>query len=112
MTAAERIREALAMFGRPVVSSIYFGKEKEYFVFLFSVIPGMHSDDAPTIERYLTQLHYFCPHDVDCTQLRQEVKARIFAAGWTWPDEVNASDDTSQHYVFECELIGGIDGKT
>ncbi len=110
MTAAEKIRETLKDFERPVINGLYLGSEKEYFVFIFSVIPAMNADDRPNMERYLTQLHYFCPHDVDCTKLRQAVKEKLFDAGWTWPDEVDATDETSRHYVFECEIEGRMDG--
>ena len=110
MTINEKIVQVLRDFELPTAYAIYQGDAAEYFVFIFSVIPAMYADDSPNMERYLTQLHYFCPHDVDCTKLRQAVKAKLFDAGWTWPDEVDATDETSRHYVFECEIVGRMDG--
>ena len=47
-------------------------------------------------------------------QTRKDVKRRLFEAGFTWPEEVNAGDGTrefdedKQHIVFECEIAEGV----
>lgn len=110
----QRIIAALAHFGCPVAPDAYSGSAEQYFVFNYSVYPVDFSDDAPHHERYLIQIHYFCPRDHNSLARRGAIKAALFTAGFSWPDEINATNATNdyqtaalrqQHYVFECEAI-------
>ena len=39
--------------------------------------------------------------------LRRLLRNALLAADFTAPQVENASDSTSQHYIFECEYAGG-----
>ncbi|MBS6510625.1 MAG: hypothetical protein KH334_02895 [Clostridiales bacterium] len=110
MTAAEKLVQTLTEFGIPSVSGVYLGEERRYFVFSFFTLPTMHADNTPGAERLLTFLHLFLPHGDDCLEMRAQIKKRLFEAGWTWPEEEDASDEHGQHYVFSAEIGGGLDG--
>lgn len=117
MTVNERIKAALAPLGFPVKPDRYKGGAEAYFVFNYTTMGACFADDTPKYERYLIQVHYFCPMGVNTIATRKRVKRLLFEAGFTWPEEVNAADesmqkndDDKQHYVFECETVEGIEG--
>lgn len=119
MTVNEQIKTALAPLALPVKPDRYKGDEESYLVFNYTTMGMGFSDDAPGYERYLVQVHYFCPEGVSSIAIREKIKRMLFNAGFTWPDEVNAADssmqkndDNKQHYVFECEYVEGLYGGT
>lgn len=88
---------------------VYAGSEDDklsrYFVFNYETLPNVFGDDDAPYERYLIQLHYFCPRGENTVALRKKIKRNIIDAGFTFPFETNASDSDGQHYVFEFETI-------
>lgn len=80
-------------------------KLSRYFVFNYTAAPHTFGDDDAPFERYLIQLHYFCPGGDNTVALRRKVKRAIFDVGFTIPSETNASDKDGQHYVFEFEAL-------
>lgn len=82
-------------------------KLSRYFVFNYDVVPCTFGDNDAPLERYLIQLHYFCPLGENTVRLRRQIKRSIATTeGFTIPSETNASDKAGQHYVFEFEGLG------
>ena len=61
----ERIKKALDSIGLPVKPDRYKGDEESYIVFNYSTLGACYADDAPGFERYLVQVHFFCPAGVN-----------------------------------------------
>lgn len=95
-------------FGIPCEPGIYKGTEDEYITFNYNSMPDDFGDDTPSHEINLVQVHYVCPVKQDSVARRKEIKQKLFAAGFTWPDMTDATDADSQHYVFECEIAEGV----
>ena len=107
MTINERIIAALN-YGDPVKPNIYTGTADRYFTFNYNTIPDDFADDAPGHERYFIQVHFVCPLNYDSVSRRAEIKTKLFAAGFTWPNVTDATDEDGQHWIFECEYAEGV----
>lgn len=103
MSINQEIIAALAGLGPDIVPDVYTGDENEYIVFNYSSLPDDFGDDMPGEERYLIQIHLFSPPKKNRLALRRQIKQRLFAADFGWPSETNASDEDSQHFIYECE---------
>ena len=79
-----------------------------YFVFNYSTFGTGYADDDPTGEIYIIQVHLFAPLATNLTRIKNKVKAALHAAGFTWPEVVDASDDKSRHIVFEFQHAEGV----
>ena len=90
----------------PVAADTYKGKATEYIVFNYTAIPEDFGDDDAQHWRYLTQVHLYAPHEKNSLAYRREITRRLLRSG---ADIAAASDETGQHYVFECEISGGVD---
>ena len=110
------IATALSGLGYPVWNAV---KENEhqyeseedpvYFVFNYSSLGVGYADDEPTGELSLIQVHLFAPLSMNITALKRRVKAAIHAAGFTWPELTDASDEQGRHIVFEFQYVDGVD---
>lgn len=82
-------------------------KHSRYFVFNYSTIPYGFAENVPHFERYLIQVHYFCPVTDSTVEVRNRIKRTLFESGFTWPQEqpVGQKNQTGQHYCFECETL-------
>lgn len=109
---AEQLKSLLEALGYPVANDVYTGAAKEYLVFNFQTIPSNFADDEPQHERILVQVHLFARHTVSTTKLEKQIKRVLFEAGYTWPNRMNATEETrsstgtTRHIVFECETAG------
>ena len=101
------LQAALAPSGLPVYPNVYTGKELEYLVTNYTTLPQMHAGDRPGAARYLVQVHYYLPHKKTPNAVITALCQALWAAGFTAPSVVPASDSEGQHYVLECE---GVDG--
>ncbi len=110
MNVNERITQALAPTGWLVVPDEKLADTKQYFVFNYVSLGDNFGDDAPQHERYLVQIHIFCPSTLDTVALRQQAKRLLFEAGFTFPNLISASDADGQHWVLECELSVAVYG--
>ena len=88
----------------PTAPDVYLGDETTYIIFNYNSIPADFGNDAPAHERYLVQVHLYCPHSVNSLSMRRSIKTALTGAGFTWPAYENASDEEGQHHVFECEI--------
>lgn len=114
MTINERIITALSTLGYPVVPDRYAGEEPVYLTFNYGRQGGLFADDTPQFDICLVQVHLFAPYGENVVALRGDIRRRLFAAGFTWPEETDAGtgdeteDPEGQHIVFECEIEEGI----
>ncbi len=107
------IKTALSSFGDPVeAGEVVFPPGEapsRYYSFNYSILGADFSDDAPNYQRYLVQVHFFCPRTFDSVQRIAQTQRALFSAGFTWPDVIFASDEDGQHIVFECEGVEVVD---
>ena len=104
----EKIIAALSPLGYPVVPQRYTGEETTCLTFTYGTQGALFADDAPLYDLNLVQIHLLAPYGWDSADVRKQIKRRLFAAGFTWPVETDASDarqteNTGQHIVFQCE---------
>ena len=115
MSVASDVAAAVAFTGYPVHQVSYDGEEATYFTLNMNAIPSDFADDAPQHDRWLIQLHLFAPFKLNTTTIRRQIRNALFAAGFTYPSLVDASesarssDGTEQHIVFEFDAAEGID---
>jgi len=109
MSIEERIVQAMAPFGLPCVHPNYDGEEKAFLTFNISAVPMNFADDAPLHEKWIIELHLFAPVAQNTRKLRKQIRRAIFEAGFTYPDQVDASeaykkaDGSEQHIIFDFE---------
>ncbi len=113
MSVNQKIISALYGFGDPISPGTYQGDSERYFAFDYSTLGADFGDDAPRHERYLVQVHFFCPLSYNSVSRSKDIKRALFTSGFTWPEMTNASDQDGQHLVFECEMAegAGVDGE-
>lgn len=108
MTINDAIRTALSYYGHfeyPCYANTYTGKDDTYFVFNYNVVPDSYGDDEPEYARYIIQVHFYCPMTLDTVEIAKKVRLALEKMGFTYPEQVDASDEEGQHIVFECEGI-------
>lgn len=114
MSVEAQIKEALDPFGVPVEKSLLYAaagkRPPRYYTFSCESFGDGFGDDEPGCERWLVSVHLFAPLGQSCLRQVRETKRALFAAGFTWPRCVDATDQDGQHYVFECERAEPIEG--
>lgn len=108
MTINDRIIAAVSSLAVPIYPNTYMGDADTYMVFNLSAYPHNYADDEPEQNVWWGQLHLFCPHSTDSVAMRKQIKLLLQGAGFTYPTEVDASDEDCQHIVFEFEIAEGI----
>ena len=99
----KRIVDALAPTGYKVYTNSYTGGDDAYFVFLVDVTPELFAnDEAQYVVNSLT-LHFYCPLTQNTVALRKQIRGLIQSAGFTFPNETDASDEHYQHIVYDFE---------
>ena len=101
----DAIIEALRPTGIYTTANRKQAKTNVYFVFNYDSTGDNFGDDAPNNERYLIQIHLFCPPDKDTVELIGKVKKLLFENDFTFPEMINDSDEEAQHLIFECEKV-------
>ncbi|MDE6601552.1 MAG: hypothetical protein K2K90_05210 [Lachnospiraceae bacterium] len=97
------------------------GRPRRRILFNYNTVPDIFGDNAPVFEKYLIQVHYFCPKGENSLAARQKIKLALFALSEEWPDEilvqrVSKKAPEEQHYCFEFTYLipiewSGEDGK-
>ncbi len=105
MTINEAIIQALEGFGDPVVPGLYTGEAKRYYSFNYDLLPANFADNRPLFDRALIQVHFFAPLGFNSMKHRRDTRAALVAAGFGWPEIIEASDQDAQHFVFETEIL-------
>ncbi len=114
MTVNERIIQALEPLGLPVTPDRYGGEEDTYLVFNHGSRGAVFGDDQPECDVRMVQVHLYAPYGRNTVGLCREIRRRLFAAGFTWPEETDAgaayqSEKAGRHVVFECEIEEGVE---
>ena len=88
------------------------GDERELrrILFNYNTVPDTFGDNAPVYEKYLIQVHYFCPKGEDSIKARGDIKKALFMVTEDWPEEIQVSRESKQapkeqHYCFETEYL-------
>lgn len=110
MSVNQQIIEALSPTGWLVAADVKQAETNQYFVFNYDSLGDNFGDNAPHDERYLIQIHLFCPSTLDTVDLRNTVKRLLFESDFTFPSVYDASDEDGQHWVFECETVVAVYG--
>lgn len=79
-------------------------------LFHYNTVPDIFGDNAPVFEKYLVQVHYFCPKGENSIAARQNIKMAIFSLAEEWPEEnlvqrVTQKAPEEQHYCFEFAYL-------
>ena len=83
----------------------YDGDEQTYCVFDYAIIPWTYADGVPISFNYSTQIHLYMPVGKNPSELLSGLMKALPAVGFPAPEVTNASDEVSQHYVFEFSHI-------
>lgn len=108
------INEIIVNAVSPIISEvhegIYTGAADEYVNFTYYAMGGNYADSAAGAEIYSVSVGYFARVGRNVTAKRTAIRRALYAAGFTYPSEMNAAGDEDgdgwQHYVFECEYVG------
>lgn len=92
--------------GLDVEESVYTGTNTSYITFDYYSRPASFGDNKPEHEIYHVAVHLVAPPRSGLTAKRAQIKTLLFAAGFTFPEEVNASSKVEKHYIYECEFLG------
>lgn len=113
MSVAARVKAVLDALGDPAEKSVLDAAAKEnpkrYYTFSCDSFGANFGDDEPGCERCLVHVHLFAPLDQNCFRQVRKTKKALFAAGFTWPEVTDATDQAGQHFVFECETAQPIE---
>ena len=107
MSVDQALTAALAQLGIPHAPNLYTGEETEYITTNYQIIPEVYAERAPRAARYLVQVHYYRPQGENPNATVQAIGRALWNQGFTWPAVENASDESGQHYVLECEYVNG-----
>lgn len=107
MSVDEALTAALAQLGIPHAPNLYRGTATEYITTNYQTIPEAYAERVPAAARYLVQVHYCLPHGENPNARIRTISLALWTQGFTWPSIENASDESGQHYVLECEYVNG-----
>lgn len=95
-----------------VFPMVYTGPLMKYVVWNYEIIGQVWAEGQPHAARYLVQVHLYLPSKEEPRGAILALSQALDAAGFTWPDLVNASDNEGQHWTLECEYTdpGGVYG--
>lgn len=86
---------------------VYEGDQPEYCTFLVTDLPDLFAEGRPHAMCYLVYLHWFLPSGVNPLAKKRQLCRALLAAGFTYPNVEDASDEEGQHFVFECQYADG-----
>jgi hypothetical protein len=103
MNVEKQIINALEFTGYKVYNNSFTSTDPAYFVFMINVNPELFANDEVQYGVNDISLHFYCPLTQNTVELRRQVKDALQNAGFSYPYEVDASDEHMQHIVFEFE---------
>ena len=112
MNVEKRIIAALEFTGYKVYNNTYTSTDRAYFVFVVNVNPEMFANDEVQYGINDISLHFYCPVTQNTVTLRKQIKKALQTEGFTYPIEVDASDEHMQHIVFEFEVEEYLNGES
>lgn len=78
-----------------------------YCTYNYDELPRVFAEGRPSAIVSLIQLHLYAPLGRDCRSLLHSLKNELHRIGCTYPEVLNASDVSGQHYVFESQYLDG-----
>lgn len=103
MSLDERLRSLLLQFGYEVQQGVYTGKHEQYITFNYTAVPISFSDDLPEWEKYLIQIHLYCPLAANPNPLIRKIKAALVESDFTYPEIYHDDDNKCRHSIIETE---------
>ena len=100
MTVNGAIVNALAPTGVPCSTEPSTAPDATYLTFNIIKTPSYFADDEPLYSICYCQVHLFCPPTLNTLALRKQIKELLFASGFSYPEEEDASEPEKQHIVF------------
>lgn len=91
----------------------YGGKATEYCVYNYTEIPTAFGDNKSRSVLYFVQVHWLFPWtpgisaDIAVQDKKSALCNALESAGFTCPTVTPAGDGEWEHFVFECETVGG-----
>jgi len=64
------------------------------------------ADNEPQIDVAYLQIHLFTPSGFNFMTLKKRVRAKLFKAGFTYPNITTLYEDEKNHLIFQCEIEG------
>lgn len=107
MTVSQRIIQGLAPFRMPIAPGVDTKHRERCFTYNYDLVPYQFTNNRPTYFKALVQVHLILPLTENSVSLRLKVAQALAETGFTWPECIDATDDSGQHYVFECEALTG-----
>lgn len=104
MTIEDRIITALLPIVPNIMPNEYTGDSLEYIEFNYDEY-HLYANGTKAETRALIQVHYYLPKKKNPLSTKEQIAKALKTAGFSYPSIVNASDNTSQHYTFECEGV-------
>lgn len=103
----DKIRAAVEPLVAVCVPNLYTGDAEEYCTYNYSEIPAAFGDDRPHAIRYLVQVHWFLPLKRRPHPIKKALGRALgtMQRCVTWPTIENASDELTQHYVYEFQAV-------
>lgn len=108
MSVESQIKAAVASTGYPCEKGTYSGTATTYFVMMLDTDPANFADDAPRHERFSIMLHLVTPKTTNTVTLRKTIKTALFAAGFSYPSMVDASDEKETRLIFEFQATEAV----
>lgn len=113
MSIDDRIQSAVKPVIPVCVSELYGGNAMEYCVYNYTEAPEAFGGNRARAVRYLVQVHWFFPWrpgigaDAAVQAKKAALRNALEDAGFTCPTVTPAGDREWEHFVFECETVGG-----
>ena len=100
-----RVMNGLGFPNDVIAPSLYLGGALEYVVFQYDVRPVSWADDVAGDVEFNIQIHYCAPWEKNTYRTRALIRNAIEAEWGDFPDEVDASDGDTQHFVYDFSII-------
>lgn len=91
----------------------YAGDASEYCTYNYTELPESFGDNVPECIRYQVQVHWLFPWrpnisaDSAIRTKKQNLRAALAEAGFTWATITPSGDGEWEHFIFECEYCDG-----
>jgi hypothetical protein len=96
------IRAAITPIVPECVPDRYPGTATEYCVFEYEESPGTSADGTPLTVDFNLTLHWYLPSGANPLAKREQIKAALISAGFSYPTIIPVGDTDGQHYAFDC----------
>lgn len=113
MNIDQKIQDAVKPVIPICVPKQYGGDAMEYCVYNYTEIPAAFGGNRARAVRYLVQVHWVFPWQPNISaddavrSKKSAIRNALEDAGFTCPTVTPASDGEFEHFVFECEAVGG-----